>query len=284
MSETFLSPIISDRILVSVALVGIFYLIKATIVYLINRRIEDINVRHSYRKLTVYLCSFIPLVILLIVWIKHIDFGIFFSIIGAGVVISLADFILSFVGWLYIVTRKPFEVGERVQIGSVKGDVIDIRGFFVTLLEIGEWVEAEQSTGRIVNIPNNFIFRNPVYNYSKGFNFIWNEIKILITFESNYGKASDICLKYLNEFHNTWAHDLDKKMRHAQNYYAVYYRRFTPIVYKEVSESGIRLSLRYLVEPRRRRFSENFLYEKILVEFTQAPDIHFAYTTYRLTK
>lgn len=186
-------------------------------------------------------------------------------------------------GFLSLI-RKPFEIGERVQIGSVKGDVVDIRAFYVTLLEIENWIKEEQSTGRITHIPNNFIFRNPVYNYTKGFNFIWSEIKITITFESNYKKAKGICLKFLNEFHNSWAEDLDEEIKQAQNIYAIYYKKLTPTVYVKIVESGILLSLRYLVEPHKRRFSENFLCENILDEFSEARDINFAYTTYRITK
>jgi len=180
--------------------------------------------------------------------------------------------------------RKPFEIGERVQIGSLKGDVVDIRGFSTVLLELEGWVKDEQSTGRVVYIPNNFIFRQPVYNYTRGFDFIWDEIKIAITFESNYKKAKEICLEYLDDFHNSWAKDLDKKIRYAQNIYAIYYEKLTPTVYVKIVDSGILLSLRYLVEPHRRRYSEDLLYKKILDEFSKAKDITFAYTTYRIIK
>ena len=273
-----------NRILISIVAVFLIYIVKNTVAYYINRKIKNINARHSYRKLTVYISSVIALLILGFIWIRRINIGIIFSIVGAGLVISLSDFILSFLGWFFIIIRKPLEIGERVQIGTIKGDVVDIRGFYITLLEIGDWVEDEQSTGRIVHIPNNFIFRNPIYNYTKGFDFIWDEVKIGITFESNYKKAKDICLKYLNEFHNTWAKDLDKKIKKAQNIYAISYKELNPKVYVKIVDSGILLSLRYLVEPHKRRFSENFLYEKVLDEFSKANDINFVYTTYRITK
>ncbi|MBL7198069.1 MAG: mechanosensitive ion channel [Candidatus Omnitrophica bacterium] len=273
-----------NRILISIVAVFLIYTVKNTVAYYINRKITNINVRHGYRKLTAYISSVIILLILGFVWIRRINVGIIFSIVGAGLVISLSDFILSFIGWFFIIIRKPFEIGERVQIGTIKGDVVDIRGFYITLLEIGDWVEDEQSTGRIVHIPNNFIFRSPIYNYTKGFDFIWDEVKIGITFESNYKKAKDICLKYLDEFHSTWAKDLDEKIKKAQNIYAISYKELNPTVYVKIVDSGILLSLRYLVKPHQRRFSENFLYEKVLDEFSKANDINFAYTTYRITK
>ena len=273
-----------NRLFITILAVFFVYIIKSTVSYYINRRIEDINIRHGYRKIVVYVSTAIIILILGFVWIRRINFGIIFSIVGAGLVISLSDFILSFFGWVFIITRKPFEIGERVQIGSVKGDVVDTRAFYVTLLEIGGWVEDEQSTGRIVHIPNNFIFRNPIFNYTKGFNFIWNEVKIAITFESDYEKAKGICLKYLNNFHNSWAKDLDKKIKKAQHTYAIHYNELTPTVYVKIIGNGVLLSLRYLVEPHKRRFSENFLFEKILDEFSKANDVNFAYTTYRIIK
>ena len=281
---TILRTDILIRVSISLGTILLAYIIRKIIIVRINKTVKNIIVRHNYRKLTVYILGAIVFLAIIFVWLKRINFGIIFSIIGAGLIISLNDLILSFFGWLFIVVRKPFDVGERVQIGSVKGDVVDIRAFYVTLLEIDGWVKEEQSTGRIVHLPNNFIFKNPVYNYTKGFNFIWNELKITITFESNYKNAKNICLNFLNQFHNSWAEDLDGKIEQAQNIYAIYYKTLTPTVYVKVVENGILLSLRYLVEPHKRRFSENSLFENILDEFSKNSDINFAYPTYRLTK
>ncbi len=272
------------HIFVSLASLILILALKKAIVHRINNKIEDVTSRHNYRKLAVYICNLIFLLILVFTWVRRINFGLFLSIIGAGIVISLGDYILSFAGWLFIIARRPFAIGDRVQIGATRGDIVDIRTFFVTMIEIGGWVEDEQSTGRIVYVPNSFIFRNPVYNYTHGFDFIWNEIKVTITFESNYKKAKEICLNFLNEFHKGWARDLDQKIKQAQNFYAVHYKELTPIVYVKVADRGVRLSLRYLVEPHRRRSSENALSEKILDGFARENDITLAYTTYRIVK
>ncbi len=272
------------RTIVTVVAFVTAWLIKKVIVYHINKRIEDVTLKHSYRKLTVYSLTGLALFLAGIIWLQHVNLGVLFSIIGAGLVISLSELILSGFGWFLLTVRGPFKTGERVQIGEIKGDVIDIRAFYIALLEVEGWVKEEQSTGRIVYLPNNFIFKNPIYNYSKGFNFIWNEVKITITFESNYHKAKEICLKYLDEFHNNWARDLDKKIRQVQDSYAIHYSRLTPTVYVKIVESGVELSLRYLVEPLQIRFSEDFLSKKLLDEFAMANDINFAYTTYRIIK
>ena len=95
-------------------------------------------------------------------------------------------------GWVFIAIRKPFAVGDRIEIGDHTGDVIDMRLFQFTLVETGNWVDADQSTGRIIHIPNGWVFRQSTANYTAGFNFIWNEIPVTVTFESNWEKARDI--------------------------------------------------------------------------------------------
>lgn len=284
MVENFVLEKFGFHIFVSLVFLILILAVKKAVVHRINTRIEEVNARHNYRKLAVYICNVVFLAILGFIWIRRINFGLFLSIIGAGLVISLADYTLSLAGWLFIVARKPFVVGDRIQIGGVKGDVLDLRTFFITMMEIGGWVQDEQSTGRIVYIPNNFIFKNPVYNYTHGFDFVWNEIKITITFESNYGKAKEICLNFLNDFHNSWARGLEQKIKQAQNLYAIHYKELTPIVYLKIVDSGILLSLRYLVEPQKRRSSENALSERILDGFSRENDIRLAYTTYRLVE
>ena len=272
------------HVFISLLILFLIIVLRKLVVHSINQRVENINLRHNYRKLAAYICNSIFLVILGLIWVKKINFGLFLSIIGAGLVISLADYILSLAGWLFIIIRKPFTIGERVQIGGVKGDVVDIRTFFTVLIEIEGWIEDEQSTGRIVYIPNNFIFRNPVYNYTKGFDFIWNEIKLTVTFESNYKKAREICLNHLNAYHRSWANDLEGKIKKAQNIHAIHFKELTPIVYIKIADSGVRLSLRYLVEPHQRRPSQDLLSDKILEEFSRNEDIKLAYTTYRIIK
>ena len=119
--------------------------------------------------------------------------------IGAGIALALQDVILSVAGWFLIIVRRPFQVGDRIELGGVKGDVIDIRLLQTSLLEIGNWVDADQSTGRIVHCPHSLVFKEPLFNYTKGFEFIWNEIKIPLTFESNWKKGKEIILNSVAE-------------------------------------------------------------------------------------
>src|SRR5207247_10961705 len=116
----------------------------------------------------------------------------FCGLVSAGSAMALKDPLAQLAGWASILWRRPFEVGDRIEIATHKGDVIDIRLFQFTLNEIGVWVDADQSTGRIVHIPNQLIFTEPAANDDEGFKYIWNEVPVVVTFESNWTKAKEI--------------------------------------------------------------------------------------------
>jgi small-conductance mechanosensitive channel len=171
-----------------------------------------------------------------------------------------------------------------VEIGSVKGDVIDVRMFQTALLEVGNWVGAEQSTGRVVHIPNSSVFKEKVFNYTKGFEFIWNEIKITVTFESNWQKAKAIVLSQANPEIDKLKTKVQASIERMAQQYMIHYEKFTPIVYINVVGHGVELTLRYLTEVQKRRITQDRISRAILEDFARESDIHFAYPTYRIVK
>lgn len=208
----------------------------------------------------------------------------YFGLLSAGIAITLKDIFSNTAAWLFIILRKPFEVGDRILINEQRGDVIDIRMFQFTLIEVTSYEEGEQSTGRIIDIPNSYIFSNASVNYSKAFKFIWNEIKVLITFESDWKKAKVILTEIVNKNTIHLSRDASKRIREAERKYRIHYDKLTPIVYTNVRESGVELTLRYLCEPRQRRTSVNNIWEDILEKFEMEEKIHLAYPTVRINK
>jgi small-conductance mechanosensitive channel len=216
------------------------------------------------------------------VWINAIgQFGAFLGLLTAGLAIALKDLLTNIAGWIFILTRKPFIVGDRIQIGEHAGDVIDIRLFQFTLLEIGNWVEADQSTGRIIHVPNGVVFTRTQANYSAGFEYIWNEMKVLVTFESNWSLAKDILDKIVRHHSENLSADAQKKIIEASKKYMIFYQHLTPIVYTSVDPSGILLTMRYMCDPRKRRGTEHNIWEDVLTEFAGQKEIEFAYPTQR---
>jgi len=252
---------------------------------LVWRNTQNLKIRYQWNRTLSIIIPFTGILLIGAIWMPAFkQFGAFLGIIAAGMAIALKDPITNMAGWLFILTRKPFVVGDRVQVGKHTGDVIDIRLFQFTMLEIGNWVEADQSTGRIIHLPNGMVFLEPQANYSTGFEYIWNEIKVLITFESNWAKTKSL----LEEIINKHAKNIDlkakKELLKASKNYLIYYKNLTPIVYTSVKDSGVLLTLRYLCNPRNRRGSENEIWENILTEFDAQKDIDFAYPTTRFYK
>jgi small-conductance mechanosensitive channel len=216
------------------------------------------------------------------IWFQALgSLGTFLGLLSAGIAIALKDPVTDIAAWLFLIWRKPFDIGDRIQLGNSKGDVIDIRVFKFTILEIGNWVDADQSTGRVIHIPNHKVFTEDLANYTSDFEFIWNEMGVLVTFESNWKKAKKILEEVVDENMQEFVEQAREEVKKAEKSYLIQYRYLTPIVYTSVKDSGINLSIRYLSDPRRRRGVSQAIWESVLDRFDEHDDIDFAYPTIR---
>jgi len=171
----------------SVLLILVLVIVRAVTLSLVHRRLEEPDDWYRARKIASYLTTFIAVVWLSRIWLDAFsDLATFLGLLSAGVAIALADVLKNLAGWAFIVLRRPFRVGDRIEIDGKMGDVIDTRAFRFTLVETGNWVDADQSTGRLTHIPNGAVITTPVSNYTEGFPYIWHEIPVLITFESDW--------------------------------------------------------------------------------------------------
>jgi small-conductance mechanosensitive channel len=159
--------------------------------------------------------------------------------------------------------------------------VIDQRIFQFTLMEIGNWVEADQGTGRVIHIPNGKVFTDVQANYTKGFEHIWDELPVLVTFESNWQAAKQILEEALAEHAEHISEEASERIRRAARRFMIFYRKLGPIVYTSVADSGVLLTMRYLVGARQRRGTREAIWEHILAAFAKRDDIDFAYPTTR---
>ncbi len=282
---TGISSKTQNEIFISVVIILFLYVLRVLVLRLVWRQTQDPKLRYQWKRMISFVIPFTVTILIGMVWVPALkQFGAFLGLIAAGLAIALKDPITNMAGWLFIMIRKPFVLGDRVQVGIHTGDIIDIRLFQFTMLEIGNWVEADQSTGRIIHLPNGKVFLEPQANYSSGFEYIWNEIKVLITFESNWLKAKNL----LEEIIAKQTKDIDikaqKEIAEASKNYMIYYKNLTPIVYTSVKDSGVLLTIRYLCNPRRRRGSENDIWENILMQLSKQDDINLAYPTTRFYK
>lgn len=277
-----LSPGMQGKILISVVVIGAIWIIRSIILRISLRRVDDLATRYRWQKTSNYIAVVLALMIVGRIWIAGLQSLItFFGLLSAGLAIALRDPIMNFVGWAFILWRRPFEVGDRIQIGGHAGDVIDVRIFQFTLAEIRNWVDADQSTGRIIHVPNSKVFTEVQANFSKGFHYIWNEIPVLITFESDWEQAKQILQEIASVHAEELSGSAERRVREAARRYLMIFTKLTPTVYTCVRDSGVLLTIRYLCEPRQRRETEQAIWEDILHEFSKHETIEFAYPTRR---
>lgn len=273
------------KIIASILVIFFLWLFQVLVLRIVWRRTTNVKIRYQWRRGFSLIMPVLGVILVAGIWLPAFEkFGAFLGLFSAGLAIALKDPLTNLAGWLFILFRKPFSVGDRVQIGEHSGDIIDIRLFQFTLLEVGNWVDADQSTGRIIHLPNGKVFQQSQANYSAGFEYIWNEIQVNITFESNWQEAKKILQEIIDKRAEKLSTTAKKEIEEASKNFMIYYKYLTPIVYTKVKEFGVRLTIRYLCNPRKRRSSENEIWEDILKQFNQHKNIFFAYPTTRFYK
>ncbi len=245
-------------------------------------KLEDYKERYFWGKTLKTVTMVLVILILSRIWFGVFQsIGTFIGLLSAGLAIAFKDLLVNIGGWLFITIRKPFKIGDRVQIGEITGDVIDIRLFQSSVIEVGNWVDADQSTGRIIHIPNGLVFTQWQANYTEGFEYIWDEIPVLLTFESDWKKAKEILIEIINSKTLSLSTEAEQQIKDASKKFMIFYKTLTPIVYTTVKDSGVLLTMRYICGVKKRRGTVETIWEAVLEEFAKHKNIDFAYPTTR---
>jgi len=277
-----MTPESQIKVVKSLLVVLFFLLVRSVLMRVLLRNVTDVRQRYSWSRGVTSTIAVLILIFLGVIWFAGLErIATFAGILGAGLAVALHDTIANIAGFLFIMIRRPFEVGDRIEIEGVAGDVIDIRVFQFSLLEIGNWVDADQSTGRILQVPNGKVLRAVTASFNKGFDYIWHEIPVLITFESDWKKAKGILEAIVDDDSFVAAEEVERQVRRAASRYLIYSGKVTPIVYTTVRDSGVLLTVRYMTKPKTRRGTEQRLWEQILEQFAENDDIELAYPTVR---
>jgi len=277
-----ISESIQSNIFTSIFSILILWLLYKLLKHFVIEYFDDNQMKFRLRKIFSYSFAVVGLIILSKVWFGAFT-GIttYLGLLSAGIAIALQDLFVNIAAWLFLTIRRPFKIGDRIQVGDIMGDVIDIRIFQFTIVEIRNWIGADQSTGRFVHVPNSIVFKSPQMNYTEGFNYIWEEIPVLITFESNWRKTKQILTNIVNKHAQKFNKEAEREIKNAAKKYLIYYNKLTPIVYTDVKDSGVLLTMRFLCKVRERRNLNQNIWEDILDEFTKHSDIDLAYPTTR---
>lgn len=269
------------QLVITAAVIVALFFVRAVVVAVVHRRIDDTAVWYRTRKTLTYVTTLVGLVAVALIWFEGTGFVTYIGILSAALAIALSDVVKNFAGWLYIVLRRPFRLGDRIEIAGQRGDVIDIRVFRFTLMEAGGRVR--QITGSMLHMPNGLIFTQPLTNYTEGFAYIWHEIPVLVTFESDWEAAEKIVLEAVQEASAAISPEqVARELRQTAVEYRFHIADLSPTAIVTVEDSGVLITGRLLVAARGgRRAAEQQVWRKVLKEFALRPDIDLAYPTVR---
>ena len=254
-------------IIISIIIIAIVRLCRYIVLKLSYKKKLNSKEKYMYNKKGSAISSCVIFVLLFFVWAEYLkSFLTIITFISTAITLSLKDIIFNFFSGIYIKTSKLFSLEDRIEINGLKGDVVNFNKTGFDLLEIGDRVNGEQSTGRIVHVPNSIVFTYPVKNYVKAFKYIWDEIKINIPLDSDVYKIKtelDRIVKQNSTVRNI-PNKMEDEVNDASSEYRLYFNNLEPIIYVQVVDAHIELYLRFLVHPKKQRNVENSIWLDIL--------------------
>lgn len=232
---------------------------------IINKKIsgrKEYIISQSY----IFVLNVLEVLVLLFIWDDYIkSLMTLISVISAAMTIALREIIMNFFCGLYIKVKKPFKVEDRIQIDDLKGDVMSISAFDFEVLEVSTKEENGQSTGIVVTFPNSVVFSKAIKNINKGFKYVWNELTVKVKMDSDLPNNKKELYKIVNGLEVV--KNIPKKMKeqvditNATN--RVYFNNYDPIIYTKLVDGHIELTIRYLMHPKKSRYVESVIWNKI---------------------
>jgi len=270
-------PLVLKLILAFAVIVVSLLVLRFLDVYFVGRvknAVYQYNLKRVSRLILSLAVAFFVLTIFFQNWYTAVvSFGLISLILG----FALQTPITSFIGWVYILVREPYRVGDRIKIGTVTGDVIDVSYLDTTLWEFGgDYLSTEHPSGRIIKFPNSNVLDTPVYNYTWPlFPYIWNEVKFHIAYDAD--------LEFIS---STMRRVAEKEVGEAMMKQVEVFRQLLaqtpvnqlevqerPVVMFRVSELGwIEAIVRYLVHPKEAGRVKSRLIQELLTQLNTEPD------------
>src|ERR1700733_2996816 len=235
------------------------------------RRFGRADARYKVRKFVVF-CGYLAILLFLAILFEdrlgRLSFAL--GVAGAGVAVALQDVLASIAGAFSIGFSKLYTVGDRVQIGDIRGDVIDIGLLRTTLMETGNWVSKDLYNGRIARIPNSTILKVSVFNYSQGFRFIWDEIKVVLAGTSNPQLARAMLLSVVKEAIGEYLLEAQISWNAMSENYGSVNPPLEPTVALVVNAGSLEFSVSYVVDYMKRTAVQDQLFTKIVEEIANS--------------
>ena len=268
--QTYLYDPFVGKIVAIVIGIIIINLVVRFLQRLASSHVKSKDVRYGLRRSLTFFGYLASVLLIIGVFSNQLsNITVALGVAGAGIAFALQEVIVSVAGWIALSFGQFYTIGDRVQLGGIKGDVIDISILRTTIMEMGEWVKSDQYNGRIVRIANSFVFKEPVYNYSADFPFVWDEITIPVKYGSDHNLARRLISRVANDI-------VGEYVENARNQWAVMTRKYAvenavvePMVFLTANDNWMEFTLRYVVDFGKRRGTKDLLFTQILDAITQ---------------
>ncbi len=252
----------------TVAIIFLLSLLRALLLRNINRHIEDLRSRYTWRQSVSYTISVIGVLLVVVIWFQQFQSVItMLSLVAAALTVAPKELILNFISHGVIISRRLFDVGDRIQIGGNIGDVIELGPVYFTIAEVGNWVNADEPTGRVIKVPNSSVLTQPLANYTRGLSLIWNEIRVELTVGSDWQKAKQIAEEIARQYTHQFSESELMEVRDEGEEFM--FMKTEPTVYVQWREGKIALAIRYACKFHKRRFTEQKIWEALLQRFAE---------------
>jgi small-conductance mechanosensitive channel len=249
-------------------------------------RLRDSGTRYRLRKVSSVGKYLIIIILVSLLFSESMGkLTIIMGVAGAGIAFALQEVIVSFAGWLAISFGNFYKTGDRIQLGGIKGDVIDIGILRTTLMEVGEWVKGDQYNGRIVQVANSFVFKEPVFNYSGDFPFLWDEVAVPIKYGSNHHLARQILLDVVNRIVGDFTEGAKLTWKTMVTKYMIEDAPLDPTVSLVANDNWMEFNVRYVVDYKSRRSVRDRIFTAILDEIGKTDGrVSIASATFQLVE
>jgi len=273
--------------IITVLVVVIFVIsISKLIQKKITKHVKESSAKYRIRKSINFIGFILIIISVSIIYSDKLGgLTVAFGVVGAGIAFALQEIIVSIAGWIAITFGRYFKIGDRILLGGVKGDVIDISVLRTTIMECGSWVDGDLYNGRVVRLSNSFLFKDPVYNYSGDFPFLWDEIVIPIKHGSDVKLVKDTFQKVAIEIIGDYSKNALLSWDLMVNKYMIENAQVNPMITITFNENWINFTIRYVVEYKQRRSTKDKFFTNILNEVKNSSgNIEIAYSTLEVSQ
>jgi small-conductance mechanosensitive channel len=216
------------------------------------------------------------------------------GLVGAGVAFALQRVITAVAGYFVILRGKTFNVGDRIMMGGVRGDVIDLSFMQTQIMEMGQspkeqgdapsmWIRSRQFTGRIVTVTNDKVFDEPVYNYSKDFPYIWDEINLPVRYQDDRAQAEQVLLDAARQHAITRDKMGEEEVKRLEERFGIDIGEIDPQAFWRITDNWLEVTVRFLAPDHGIRRMKDRMSRDILTGLEQAK-IGIASGTYAIVE